>query len=401
MIRPNPTTAVAEHSSFDQFDEGEWDALVERTGGDIRLTHAWCRTWWEHYGGSRALHIFSTRPAGQLGGVLPLLLDRVRLGPVSLRVARIVGSDFTPGIYNPPIDSSLVAPLITSAAGSLLSAGACDVICLGPLSAGLPGFAALHEAVARERPEFVLARDASVGVHMHVQLPSTFDEYLASLSKQQRKSYRRKWRDLTAAHTTREEIVADPGDELPAAFEAMVELHARQWQARGAPGHFGDWPSARAFHRDVVAQQARCGRSRLVNMFCDDTLVGARYAYLLGGRWYAWLSARRVGAPWDDFSLGNVGLVRAISSAIDAGATWMDLGTGYYEHKTLLGARQDDVRSLVLVRRDRLTPARLRWFGHFADLLHILYHKIWFRRAARYAPWTRGPLWPTWIRSRL
>jgi len=81
----------------------EWDFLVEALEGEIFLTYDWCRVWWKYYGKGRKLLILVFRCQGKVVGLLPVFHERIWLGPLSSRVVKIVGTDFTPITVTIPI----------------------------------------------------------------------------------------------------------------------------------------------------------------------------------------------------------------------------------------------------------------------------------------------------------
>jgi hypothetical protein len=90
----------------------QWDAFMEVAGGEIYLTYDWCRIWWKYYGGSRELKIFLFRHQGDLVGILPLFFDRMWLGPISVRMVSIVGTDFGITTASVPIRKEFIDDVI-------------------------------------------------------------------------------------------------------------------------------------------------------------------------------------------------------------------------------------------------------------------------------------------------
>ena len=70
--------SVEVFNSFEAISREEWDAFVLSVEGDIYVTHDWCRIWWKHYE-NRDLRIFLFRAAGNLVGIVPVFIERLRL----------------------------------------------------------------------------------------------------------------------------------------------------------------------------------------------------------------------------------------------------------------------------------------------------------------------------------
>src|SRR4051812_43212628 len=82
---------------------GEWDELVTGLDGSLYMSFDWCRVWWQHYGARRDLRLMAFRDRGELVGVLPFFVERVGVVFARARVAKLVSSDFTLAIVDPPV----------------------------------------------------------------------------------------------------------------------------------------------------------------------------------------------------------------------------------------------------------------------------------------------------------
>ena len=96
------------HSTFDEIEISEqaWDAFVDSVDSDIYLTYSWCRTWWEFYGAGRELRIYIYKYNSNIVGLIPFFYERQWIGPVWLKIAKVVGADFTIAMDNPPVEDN-------------------------------------------------------------------------------------------------------------------------------------------------------------------------------------------------------------------------------------------------------------------------------------------------------
>jgi CelD/BcsL family acetyltransferase involved in cellulose biosynthesis len=92
-----------------------WDELVLRSGADIYQTFDWCRLWWHHYGAGRQLHLLLCFLGEELVGLVPAFIETLWLGPARIRVAKLVGADFSLHLCNLPVISDAL-PSVTSRA---------------------------------------------------------------------------------------------------------------------------------------------------------------------------------------------------------------------------------------------------------------------------------------------
>jgi CelD/BcsL family acetyltransferase involved in cellulose biosynthesis len=378
-----------------------WDQLVLAVGGDIYMTYDWCRIWWKYYGTGRELAIYSFLDVtGELVGVFPICIERIRLGPIWLRVAKLVGSDSSLTLCQPAVQRAHAEIAFANVLRDLIGNRRCDAVAFGPLSDLYASLPMLRSACCAVSDLAVVARDSVVGAHVRFTLPRTFDDYLASLGKRQRGNYRRQLRQLEAGHVVRYETIS-ASDGLPTAFRAMRTLHETQWGAVGKQGHFGDWPDSVSFNDQMIACMARSGRARCHHITADEALICSQYCYVFGTTNYWRLPARAVGEPWDTLGLGSIGLVKQIEQSIADGQDAIEAGIGRYDYKVQWGGEELPLRSLLVVARTRSSLVRAKWFMRAAALLDLLYYRILFKRVAPMLRLPRAPLWRCWIRSRI
>jgi CelD/BcsL family acetyltransferase involved in cellulose biosynthesis len=147
--------------------------------------------------------------------------------------------------------------------------------------------------------------------------------------------------DLRRRHRRAEELgpvrleLAGPQDVVPA-LEAVFDLHAARWRARGERGIF-DRSDVTAFHREVAERFARRHWLRLHRFHVGDRLAAANYGFCVRRRAYSY-----VGGFDPDFAkLGAGGLMlhRIIRAAADEGAREFDLLRGEEGYKLRWGGQ--------------------------------------------------------------
>jgi CelD/BcsL family acetyltransferase involved in cellulose biosynthesis len=374
-----------------------WDCLVERCGGPVYMTFDWVRTWWDFYGGRNVLRVLLYRSGESWVGVLPLYVQTFGFGPIKARVARLVGANIPPKVFNPPVDPGYARKIFAHALEHLFVVERCDLISLGPVSQEWAPGSALAESCAGAGTLVAAAAHVPWDVQTRFRLPSSFEEYLAGLSPGERKSRLKRLRHLEKQSKVTSDVVGDPSG-VSVEFERFVDQHTRQWQAVGKTGHFRAWPRGLEFHRAAVQAQARLGRVRFFRMLADGKVVCNRYAYLFGGTLHSELPSREVGEPWDRLGIGAVSLLKFNESAIHEGVDVVDSGLGAYEHKTQLGGEQVQVGIWRISGRGvrRLRAACLL---AVARAVMFLFHKVWYRRLSPMTPSsakTGQGLWWLW-----
>ncbi len=388
--------------SFDGLDHfrDQWDELAAEVGSRIYLTYDWCKVWWEHYGGARQARIFLFHEAERLVGVVPMFIDDVRLGPARLRLGKIMGSDFTQAICDLPVCTPWAEAVIDEILEQLIAKDGCDAIVFGPMLQGSDRINAVRTA-ARERTDLVsVYRDRVVTQQITVELPGSTQGYLSSLSKNQRFNLRKGWRRLTDDHDVDVAVVTEPA-EVAKEFDDFVQMHTKQWQAKGMLGHFEDWPGAEAFNRSVVEVMSKMNRVRLLRVRADDHVVARQFSLVFGNSCYCRLAARSVHRSWDKYGIGRLSLLKLFERLIEEDVRQVDVGTGQYEYKLRLGGEEHNVRSILVVCNRRSVRHRARIFCTLADVIDRFYYRLWYCRIAPRLSGRHGPLWTKWVRSRV
>lgn len=388
-------------SSFQETEgiQQEWDTFVESVGGDIYLSYDWCRTWWDFYGSGRELQIFIYRNSNTLVGIIPVFYEKQWVGPIWLKIAKIVGSDFTIAMINPPVIVGFAKAIFRNIFDSLFMKDQCDAFWIGPTGEKYNGLQQLREAI-QDHPEMVLLKDSIQSPYTTFLLPNTFDDYIQSLNKRQRGNLRRDLNLISKSLGMTQDVIQDKA-RADAEFKEFVQMHREQWEAEGKLGHFNDWPKGVEFHARLVSEQAQKGRLRLIRLLVDGKVVSYQLCYAFGKRWYWRLPARIVGPDWDKYALGRIGLIKEIEIAIAESVQEIDAGAGHYDYKIKLGGEEHFLYSFLMTRSNPFCRLRAFLFLKLSHILHYFYYRVWFNRLAPKLPFKRKPLWKLWIRTRL
>jgi len=88
--------AVTDFESFLNLKQA-WDALVADAALDHPfVTHEWIRTWWESFGGIRAMHIVVVKEGENVVGIAPMLEDTERFYGFKLRKLTFIWNSHVP-----------------------------------------------------------------------------------------------------------------------------------------------------------------------------------------------------------------------------------------------------------------------------------------------------------------
>jgi len=391
------------YSSFEELArlQEQWDDLAESAGSGIFLTYDWCRIWWKYYGRKRDLKVWVFRKGGHLTGIVPLFLENIRLGPISIKAVRIVGSDHTMAQFSLPVVADDITDVIENLAALLLTEK-WDVMHIGPI-AGLCGhYDKLRESVSRA---FSDAGDISYSedqVQTYFFVADTWDAQLAELSKNARRNIKRKCKALKDVLKDRPGTLTSDFatvQNVDDVFRGFVDMHQKHWNGKGKLGHFGDWPDSFDFHKEMALEQLKHNRLRLMEMKWGEYNLGYEYTYKFGDKYFAFLNSRTDMKDVADVGVGTTIFAERMKKAMSENVKYVDAMRAKYDHKMRLGGRLVPMRDIYVTRKRIISRVRVRIFRLFSKLLHLCYYKIWFMRIAPKLPFRRRPLWKIWIRS--
>jgi CelD/BcsL family acetyltransferase involved in cellulose biosynthesis len=325
----------------------DWDRFAR--GVPFR-SWAWASSWWRHYGGTdRAGRIAANSPyvlcaADERGRVVGIAPWYVEASLARGRVLRFLGT----GEVCPEYLSLLCEPgseeAVTEAFVGWLTAAASQA---GSRTGGEDAWDLLElEAIEADDPTMAhfAARLGTAGNTVdhrpgmecwRVDLPATWDEYIAQLSKSFRHRVRRMERRLLEAGRLREQVVEHPED-LPRALDILIDLHQRRWQRAGEPGCFASQRFT-AFHREVMSHFLANGSLLLNWMELDGSPLVANYSIVSGGTNYSYASGLEPDAL--DYMPGHLGHWSLIRRSIALGCSAFDFLRGGEFYKTYWRAK--------------------------------------------------------------
>ena len=391
-------TVMDSYNQIDQVLEKEWDELAIQTRSSIYLTCAWSRIWWQFYGKKKILRIFFYRCKGKLVAVMPIYIEKIRIAVVQTRIARLVGAYNPPRVFELPIIKEHAASIGEHLARQLVKTDRCDLISIGPVSDECEAKKVLFAAVDKMTDELGIVRDVPCGVYTHFDLPDTYDAYMMSLSKNERKNRRSHQNLLTKEYDVHFVEMHEP-DEIEAEMQRFIDLHTEHWRQQGRLGYFYAWPQADAFNRRLAVELARLGRTRLIKITAGEKPILYQYSYVFGDCCYAQIAARAAGEKWDRFSLGAAALVVLIRGTIEEGIKQIEGGQSHYDYKTRLGAKESNLSLLRLTARRPSSIAKYHLCRAFHTLYLNFYYKLWYSRIQHRLPSLfRRPIGMTYIR---
>jgi CelD/BcsL family acetyltransferase involved in cellulose biosynthesis len=303
----------------------EWTALAERCGNPF-ATWEWAATWWDHFGGDRALLITACRrPDGSLAAILPLY--RSSRGP--LRMLRFVGH----GV------GDVLGPICEKEDARLAVAGMRQALAQERRSWDLLLAERMPDGFSALLPGRVLQEEANPFLPIDGM---SWDEFLASCSSNLRGQIRSKRRRVEREHGSVFRL-ADDRERLDDDFDALVRLHSARW---GGLRAFSEQRCA--FHRAFAARAFERGWLRLWFLEVDGRAVAAWLGFRFGDvEWY-YQSGRD--PAWDRSSVGLVLLTRTMQAAFDDGMSAYAFLRGDEQYKRRFATADEGLQTVGVAR---------------------------------------------------
>ena len=325
--------------------EPDWRSLAERRGNAF-LTPEWYFAWLRSYGEQADPAVVTLRaPAGDLQGVMPLVRDRAAR-PRSLRFGGANVADH----LHPAAAAIEEEEAVALAAGARLGGeiSGWSTIVLDNVDADAGWWRAMMSAA----PVSLVAFSYRETTLPRIQLPESWETYLAGRSRNFRSQLGRKLRALERSHEVRFRRT-QVASELTSDLETFFRLHDARWESRGGSSSATD--RVRSFHADFAEAALERGWLRLWLMDVDGDSVAAWYGWRLGERYSYYLAGFE--PRWSDASVGLLLLAHTVREAIDEAASEYDLLLGEEAYKQRFATDARPVETVILTRS--LHPMRL------------------------------------------
>ena len=298
---------VLEGPSFMETLREEWDDLLLAAPTATPFsTREWISTWWKFYGTGRKPLAVEVREGKDLVGLFPLSISS---GP--WRTLRAMGTG--PSDYLHPLArEGFETTLATALAPALRELKGVDLIDL--------------HGIREDQPL------SSISTHdqarcLVLDLPPTYDAFLASLGKSLRYDVRRL--DNSPFKEGKATIQNYPPGDLAEGMDVLLELHRARWRAKRLPGAFVG--RLVPFQRAWTAEAAARGWLWLSVLRVEGTPIGALYAMTVGKQVFYYQAGF---APTEgSISPGTLLVAHTIRRAIEEGKSRFDFLRGDEDYK--------------------------------------------------------------------
>jgi len=307
--------------SFDSLTSYWADASYRLQWSSVFVLPAWMKVWWQEFGAGAELYLRAVRQREQIIGVAPLLIREEK--------ASIIGSedvcDYLDFIIVPGMEREFFSTLLDD-----LKQKGINQLDLRPLRPDSTVLAALAD-IARNRGHEVLCQD--IAVSLELDLPATWDEYLATLNKKQRHEMRRKLRRLWEAGNVDyhcHEVSQETGDFM----DTFLRLFALSRQEKA------NFMTARmeSFFRSMTEAMAEIGLLRFGVIKLGTQPISVIIGFDYNDSMYLYNSA--YDPQYNSLSVGLLCKALCLKESIEKGKKKFDFLKGNEPYKYHIGGRE-------------------------------------------------------------
>jgi len=307
--------------SFDSFAYFWSDSSHRLKWNSPFVLPAWLNVWWQEFGTGAELYLGAVRQDNEVIGIAPLL---VREGKAS-----IIGSadicDYLDFVVAPGRERDFFSVLLDD-----LRQKGINQLDLRPLR---PDSTVLTHlvSIARNRGYEVLCHPEDVSLEL--DLPATWEEYLATLDKKQRHEVRRKLRRLWEAGSVEHRCV-EVGREVEDYLDIFLKLFSLSHDEKASFMN----PKMESFFRSLAKAMAEIGLLRLGIIQLDKVPVAMTMGFDYNASHYLYNSA--YDPQFNYLSVGLLCKVLCLKESIKKGRKKWDFLKGGEPYKYQLGGQE-------------------------------------------------------------
>lgn len=306
-----------------------WNNLLKQTDADNPfLTWQWLHSWWKFYGEESKLMILAVEKDQEIIALAPLMIRTKPLG--FLKAKEIVflgsfgvGSDYLDFIIARGRESSSVNKIFHYLARNDQKWDTINLTNIPETSKSID-----HIKGACNNLGYFSEVKASVVCPL-IQLPSTWDEYVSTLSRSMRTTLRRKHNKLSKSAEIEYEVIREQAD-LDAAVNDLIHLNRLRMKTKNLQGAFRD-NRFTEFHENLISILYNDNILHLSFLKANDTRIAALYNFIYNDTCYYYQSG--FDPNWAKFSPGTVQFSFSIREAIHNGIRVYDFLQGDESYK--------------------------------------------------------------------
>jgi CelD/BcsL family acetyltransferase involved in cellulose biosynthesis len=345
-----------------------WNELLAKVGDEssMYITHEWLVTWWRYFGEGKRLNLLLFERDGQAIGIVPLIRNEYRIGPFKLDALESItrASCNYMGLVLPDYREEVIAVLLSYLEKNLRGISVILRLSLIPEDSQLLGM--LHRNLATLTKSLVFQERVRT-LAPYIDLPSSWEEYYASLGKRRRKVMGKALRALEREHKM-VEFRQCKADSLEAILNKFFDLHQERWQAVGLRGSFVD-PRDREFYREVARKFLSRNWLHLSYLTIDGDVASMLFSCIYNQKFYAMTEARNI--RYAKYSIGHLHHAQVMKDAIDRKLNEFDFLQGDEPYKFYWTKLARKYMQVTIIKRGFLPRLRLQLLRIFLRLWDV------------------------------
>ena len=308
-----------------------WNHLLSQSySNNIFLTWEWISNWWEVYGREKELRVLVIKDQSHdIIAVAPLYARRKKIFKgFSINEVRFLGTgeDVSPDYLDLIIMKDREDEAINAFMKYISRKDGWDVLNLTDILSTSLSYAILKKAASENG---LIVERSECATCPYIQIPSSWEDYIAGLSKNTRYNVNRRMHNLEKNFKTRYFIWQDI-EGLQNAMERLAFLHNKRWEEKSSIHSFSS-KEYNAFHQAVAKEFVPKGWLQLSCLELDGEIVGILYDYRYKNKIYYYQGG--FDPSFYKYSLGLVLRAYVIQKAIEDKIEEIDLLKGGYDHK--------------------------------------------------------------------
>ena len=312
----------------------DWDTLLAQSSNNtVSLSWDWITNWIKIYLGPDKLLCVAAYDDNKLVGLAPLWVKEIRqIGLFKLRILRFIGSEEICSDHLDFIISKKHLRNISSLIWNHLYGELRKFWDIWEYNNVSSDSIILHIFCQQAVTDYRCLRTEITGYTIcpYINLPDSWDDYLASLSSNQRRALKVST-ELIEKVGALELSVCTNRSTLHEYMRTHIQLHHKSWEDRGQSGSFKS-DQFNAFHYSFAENRLLQNKLLLYSLNLDGIPIGSFYGFEHDQiMYYYLLGVDRSAVP--KASIGRVVLGHCIRLAIDRKCREFDLLRGFEEYK--------------------------------------------------------------------
>ena len=346
---------IREVNNFSEFLDlkDSWTDLLQRSDNcSIFSTWEWVSIWWRHFGKNRSLVILLAEENDELVGIAPLMYSVHTMFGLQRGIIEFIGNGHP--IYSNFIISNSHEKCIQKFFEYLNcipkkwnSAELCN------LSENPSCLFCLNKKVGKVKPE-----QRCLSVH----LPNSFDAFLSTIKRKDKKEFRRNLRRLKNDGFTVNLIDYSETDKIAKGMKHLFSLNQKRWKGQSFSGKCSD-PNFCSFSFDIAKCFSEKGWLGLYSLELSGKPVASLFGFKYNSKYYAYVTGRD--PIYNSYGVGSLLFLKVMDLCIQDGIVEFDFMGGTDEYKKQWNPVSSWTFSVSVLRKGLCSHFQYLMYTHY------------------------------------